>query len=462
MHPAYRSNKPGTAPDCGMALVAVYDGDSGASQTALHPGAVALSPERQRLIGVRVAIAARSEGIRSVRTTGRVVPDENRLYRIQAGTDGWIESLNNNPPGTQVAKGQVLATLYSPDIRTAQVNYLGFVAGVQRLRANASTTDMQSIEDSGRINEEQLRMYGMGDKQIKELNTTFHATSSLDLVAPGDGVVLARSVSPQQRFERGSELYRIADLRTVWIVADVHGEDGALRPGTQVTVSIPEVAKKIKATVSAATPLFDEASRTLKLRLEAGNPDLALRPDMLVNVELQFPAHAGLSVPADAVLDSGLRKIVYVETNEGVFEPRPVQTGATYGDNVTIESGINEGDRVVVAGNFLLDSESRMRSAGQSAADSKPSLTATTKPITQNAAHSPIKHVKLAAQQVDPVCGMTLRAGDKAFQENYNRKTFSFCSESCRNDFLADPARYAAGKSQGSGMGQDQADHHHD
>ena len=462
MHPAYRSDKPGIAPDCGMALVPVFEGEGSVSQTALQAGAVELSPERQRLIGVRVAIASRSDGMRTIRTTGRVVPDENHLYRIQAGTDGWVESLHNNPPGTRVTKGQVLATLYSPDIRTAQVNYLGFVAGVQRLKANASTMDMKSIEDSGRINEEQLRLYGMGDKQLNDLNTTYHATSSLDLVAPGDGVVLARGISPQQRFEKGSELYRIADLRKVWIVADVHGDDGALLPGTQVSVSVPEVGKKIKATVSAATPLFDETSRTLKLRLEANNPGLALRPDMLVNVEFESRAPAGLSIPADAVLDSGLRKVVYVETTDGIFEPRPVQIDATYGDRVTIANGINEGDRIVVAGNFLLDSESRMRSAGQQTADTKPKINAANEPVGVDATHSTIKQVKLAVEAQDTVCGMTLKAGDTAFQESYKGKTFSFCSESCRKDFLADPARYADHRTQGPSKGQDQADPHHD
>src|ERR1035437_3443011 len=158
MHPAYRSDKPGIAPDCGMALEPVYEGAPGLTQVSVQAGGVQLSPERQQLIGIRVATASRSEGTRMVRTTGRVVPDDNHLYKIQAGVDGWVESLNQNPPGTLVKKDQVLATLYSPDIRTAESTYVGFAAGVERLKAGMAAADVKNIEDSGRINEEQLRL----------------------------------------------------------------------------------------------------------------------------------------------------------------------------------------------------------------------------------------------------------------------------------------------------------------
>src|ERR1035437_1094337 len=316
MHPAYRSNKPGIAPDCGMALVPVYEGEAGVPQKTLQAGDVELSPERQRLIGIRVAVASKSAGTRMLRTTGRVVPDENHLYRIQAGVDGWVESLNQSPPGTLVTKDQVLATLYSPDIRAAESAYVGFVAGVERVKGNVAPDNLKAIEESGRVNEEQLRLLGMGDKQIKDLAASHRATSALDLVAPGDGIVLARCIAPKQRCEKGAELYRIADLSKVWIIADIHGDDGELRPGTRVKVNVPGLGKSIKATVSTATPLFDEASRTLKLRLEAENPGYLLRPDMFVDVEFESSAPTGLSIPADAVLDSGVRVVPVYDRSE--------------------------------------------------------------------------------------------------------------------------------------------------
>jgi Cu(I)/Ag(I) efflux system membrane fusion protein len=464
MHPAYRSDKPGTAPDCGMALEPVFEGESSLSQAPLQEGAVALTEQRQQLSGIRVATVSRSEGLRTIRTTGRVVPDDNNLYRIQAGFDGWIESLKENPPGTLVKRNQVLATLYSPDIRSAQVAYVGFMASVERLKQGMAQSDMRSVEDTERVNEEQLRLLGMGDVQIKQIAATHRATSSLDLVAPGDGIVLARGISPHQRFEKGTELYRIADLSKVWIVADAHGDESALLPGTRVKVNIPELDRTIEARMSTATPLFDEASRTLKLRMEADNPGLLMRPDMFVDVEFQAKLPPGLSIPAEAVLDSGLRKIVYVETSEGVFEPRPVTIAAAYGDRITVASGIKEGDRVVVSGNFLLDSESRMRSAGHSAPTTlpMPAMEAFKPPQANVAMQSKSHRATMPAELSDPVCGMTLKPEKVAFKETYQGKTFSFCSDSCHKKFLADPGKYASEKAARASVAEDQAAHSHD
>src|SRR5579871_4677057 len=134
MHPSYRSDKPGVAPDCGMSLEPVYEGEANAySQESLAPGGVALSAERQRLIGIRIAAASRSGGSRTLRTTGRIVPDDNRLYRIQAGFDGWVDSLADTPSGTLVKTDQVLATLYGPEIRTAELTYVAFLTGIERV-----------------------------------------------------------------------------------------------------------------------------------------------------------------------------------------------------------------------------------------------------------------------------------------------------------------------------------------
>ena len=446
MHPAYRSDKPGIAPDCGMALEPVYDQETGLARNSLPPGSVALNVEQQQLIGVRVVTIVKSSGSHTVRTTGRVTTDDNRVYRLIAGIDGWARSLEDNPPGTLVKKNQPLASLYSLELQSAEASYLGFLANTERLKLNIDATGKQKLEDEFRIYEDQLRLLGMGEEQLKELSSTRRTSSYLNLVAPADGIVLSRGISRQQRFEKGAELYRIADLHKVWIIADVHGEDGEFRPGTRAKVTIPELGKTIEARVSSNTPLFDATSRTLKLRLEAENPRLLLRPDMFVDVEFQVEAPDGLSVPADAVLDSGMRKIVYVETSDGVFEVRPVEIANTYGDRVALAKGVAEGDRIVVAGNFLLDSESRMRTTALTAAGSQPD-------------------VKTAAQHEalhDPVCGMTLSHSDPRFVERYQGETFSFCSESCRKKFRDDPGRYANENSARVVLDERQTDRHRD
>jgi YHS domain-containing protein len=169
---------------------------------------------------------------------------------------------------------------------------------------------------------------------------------------------------------------------------------------------------------------FDAASRTLKVRLELDNPGLILRPDMFVDVEFEIQEPEGISVPYDAVLDSGRRKVVFVSAGQGVFEPREVTTGTRYGDRVQIVQGLHQGDNVVVSGLFLLDSESRLRLAAASAA--KPALA--------------------AGATTDPVCGMAVDPAKAAHSSTYNGSNYYFCSPSCKSQFDKDPARFAAKK----------------
>jgi Cu(I)/Ag(I) efflux system membrane fusion protein len=441
MHPSYKSDKPGTAPDCGMALEPVYEGEDLASKLQLAPGAVAISQEKQQLIGVRVEPVEKNSGSRLVRTTGRVTANDNLVYKLMAGTDGWIQSLQDNPAGTVVKKDQLLASFYSREFRNAEQAYIGSLASIDRVKTSRPDDQRVLSDSSVRINEEQLRTLGMSESQIHELGTTRQVTGDIQIVAPVDGIVLARDISPAQRFEKGTELYRIADLNKVWILADLFGDQaGALKAGMRVTVNVRELAKTISAKVSDVPPLFDPASRTLKLRLEADNPGMLLRPDMLVDVEFQVPAPVGISVPQEAVLDSGLQKIVYLETSDGVFQPRPVELGAVFAGRVSVKHGLAEGDRVVTSGNFLIDSESRMRpTAAQPMNEKQETPAAHVEHKMQNASMSSAEMVH------DPVCGMTIdrsKAVASGHTETYNGETLAFCSDKCRDRFKANPAKY--------------------
>ncbi|MCU1316700.1 MAG: efflux transporter, family, subunit, partial [Candidatus Acidoferrum typicum] len=229
--------------------------------------------------------------------------------------------------------------------------------------------------------------------------------------------------------------YRIADLRKVWITADLFAGDTQLfAPGARVKATIRERGKTVFATVSDTPPLFDPASRTLKLRLEAENPGFALRPDMFVDLEFRAKAPPGLAIPQDAVIDSGLQKIVYVEASDGVFEPRPVILGTAYGNFVTVTNGLAAGEKVVTSGNFLIDSESKMRS------------TALISPVIKDAHLSSGQH---AVALRDPVCGMQLDpngASSAGHSEKYQGEMFQFCSDKCQKKFQQDPAKYAGVK----------------
>jgi RND family efflux transporter MFP subunit len=238
-------------------------------------------------------------------------------------------------------------------------------------RAKHSTSDTSIGSSAGSLASaniqqrmDQLRSIGMSAAQMEEIVQTGQFPQSIKMLSPVDGFVLARNVSPGQTFEKGAEFFRIADLRRVWIVADVFEKDGQyLRPGARVQVSLPQHAEPMTARVSAVLPQFDPASRTLKVRFEADNPGFRLRPDMLVDVTAEVSTPAAIAVPMDAVVDSGLRKTVFVEHTAGQFQPREVQTGRRWGERVEIVKGLAAGDRIAISGTFLLDSESRMKLA---------------------------------------------------------------------------------------------------
>jgi Cu(I)/Ag(I) efflux system membrane fusion protein len=338
---------------------------SSISDGKLPSGAIRIDRQKQRLIGVRVETAERGSGARLTRTTGRVAVIDDNLYRVIVGTEGWVRSLQNSSVGTVVRKDEPLAVFYSNDFLKLEQSFLFTLHTLDRVRSSGhdSADQIRQAEEQARSYEETLRSAGMGNPQIKELIKTRVATRDIAIASPADGLVVARNLSPSQQLERGTEVYRIADLTKIWILADVFtGEAPLLPPGTKVRVVLRETRQVLSATVTRDLPIFDPESRALKVRLIADNPRLVLRPEMFVDLEFATRVPTGISVPVDAVLDSGLRKIVYVETQEGIFEARPVEVGAAYGNRIAIAAGLREGERVVVAGNFLIDSESRMRS----------------------------------------------------------------------------------------------------
>jgi membrane fusion protein, copper/silver efflux system len=368
MHADYRSDHPGDCPMCGMRLEAVRaDGTAGsaAAAGALPHGAVQVSPERQQAIGVRLGVVSRSAGTRLLRTTGRVAPDENRTYPIVAAVSGWIRNVESVATGDVVKKDQVLASFYAPDAQfeMAQQSYY---TGLEMLY-RAAGTQPQS-HDSGRAVEliervaDGLRNLGVSNSQIREMAKRREVVHDIRVESPVDGVVLKRSISSGLRFDRGFEFYRIADLNRVWILADVyHHQLPFIRRGASARITTPGESRAVSATVSPSEPIFDEATLTLKVRLEASNPNRALKPGMFVDVEFPVALPPTLVVPADAIVDSGLRKTVFVDRGNGSFEPRLVETGWRAGDDVEVTKGLTAGERIVVSGTFFIDSESRMK-----------------------------------------------------------------------------------------------------
>jgi membrane fusion protein, copper/silver efflux system len=441
MHPSYTSDKPGIAPDCGMQLEPVYaDGSIGSTKkepAGLPPGMVHVTLDRQQLIGVRVAASEVAPAQRMLRFVGRAVPDETRVYVLNATIDGWITKTTQVTTGSYVKEEQVLATFYSPEFLSASSALLFALSSMDRVQAVGGNDPQNQVQKDqlAQFNvslqqyKDSLRNLGMGRRQTEELIKNRKYTESIDITAPGAGIILTRNVSEGQRFVKGQEFFRIADLRRIWVVADVYENEADLfRPGMTVRVNLPQRHRTFTGKVSSVPPIFDPASRTLKVRIEVANPDLVLRPDMFVDVEASLAVPATLTVPLEAVLDSGLRKTVFVDRGNGYFEPRKVETGRALGDRVEIARGLMAGEKIVVSGNFLLDSEARMRQAASG--------------ITGKAVR-------------DPVCGMDVdeeRSKAAGYHREFQGKGYTFCSVVCRDAFGREPQRYAASPAPAGGM----------
>jgi len=312
-------------------------------------------------------VVSRSAGTRLLRTTGRVVADENRTYPIVAAVSGWIRNVDSVTTGDTVKRDQVLASLFVPDAQfeMAQQEYY---TGLEMLYRVAGVQSQTQSHDSDRALEEVerladgLRSLGLSNSQVRVLAKRRELVHDIRVESPADGVVLKRSASPGLRFDRGFEFYRIADLTRVWILADVYRHQlPFVRRGASARITTAGEGRAASATVSQSEPSFDDSTLTLKLRLEAANPQRALKPGMFVDVEFPVNLPATLVVPADAIVDSGLRKTVFVECGNGSFEPRVVETGWRMGDDVEVTKGLTAGERIVVSGTFFIDSESRMR-----------------------------------------------------------------------------------------------------
>ena len=369
MHPDYHSEHPGTCPICGMKLEEDHArGATGgdAAARALPAGAVQVSPERQQAIGVRVGVVTRVAGTRLLRTTGRVAADENRTYPIIAAVSGWIRSAENVATGDVVKKDQVLASLFAPDAQlddAEQSYYDGLemlyrAAGAPQVPSHGSRTAVEEIERLA----DRLRSLGVSNSQAREWARRRELVHDIRLESPVDGVVLKRGAAPGLRFDRGFEFYRIADLNRVWILADLYRDQlPMIRRSVSARITTAAESRALAATVSRSEPIFDEATLTLKVRLEAANPQRALKPGMFVDVEFPVDLPPALVVPADAIVDSGLRKTVFVECGDGCFEPRLVETGSRIGDDVEVTKGLTPGERIVISGTFFIDSETRMK-----------------------------------------------------------------------------------------------------
>ena len=362
MHPAYKSDKPGIAPDCGMQLVPKYaDDDIG----KMPVGTVKVAPDKQQLIGVRTETVERENLMRSVRTTGQLTADETKIAHVHVKISGFIDKVFVDYVGQLVKKGQPLFTLYSPELVATQEEYLIAKRGDKYLGNSQFTDVSQGAQSLLRSTRERLKLWDISDEQIKKLDETGEVTKTLTFYSPISGFVTDRKAFPETAITPDMDLYLISDLSTIWVNADVYEyEVPFVKVGQTADMQLSSYAgKTYTGKITYIYPTVDPVSRTVKVRIEFSNSNFDLKPQMFANVQLKINYGDQVLVPQEAVMDSGDKQYVFVVLDGTTFEPRTIQMGAKLEGKVVVLSGLRPGETIVTSGNFLIDSESRLKSA---------------------------------------------------------------------------------------------------
>ncbi|MEI6209226.1 MAG: efflux RND transporter periplasmic adaptor subunit [Desulfuromonadales bacterium] len=373
MHPFIIKDKPGTCPICGMELIKkLNDAQTSTSQTAEQKqlaamlGHVSLSPTQRVMANVATVAVRQATLNKEINAVGIVQYDQSRQAKVTAWIAGRIDQLHVNTVGSVVSKDKPVAEVYSPDLLATQQEYLLAVKSRDQLKESPIPSISQNGEGLVSSARQRLMLYGVKESQIAELEKAGRPTIRLPVYTPLSGIVIEKMVQQGQYVNTGDVLFTIADLSTVWVEVEVYeNEFPNIHMGQSVEIrshSFP--GKSFTGRISFIYPFLDPRTRTVKARVEMPNPGLKLKPDMFVNAIIKIPLGAAIVVPVTAVIDTGKRQVVWVETSAGMFEPRDVQPGQRTDENVQILSGLKPGDKVAVSGGYLIDSESQLKGGG--------------------------------------------------------------------------------------------------
>ena len=363
MNPGSKYDKPGKAPD-GMDLVPVYE-ESPVPQQEAPKGALRITPEKQQLIGVQYGVVEARAVSKTIRAVAQLTYDETRITKVHSRIAGWIERVYVDFTGQLVKAGQPLLTVYSPDLVATQDEYLLAL----RARDNLGDSHFRDVADGANslleAARKRLELWDISDQQIAEVEKTRKPVTALTLYSPVSGFVTARNSYGKQRITPETELYAIADLSTVWAIADFYEYEARdVQLGQEVALAVSAFpGRSFRGKVTYIYPQLDNSTRTLRARVELPNPDFILKPDMYATAELKIDYGRRLCIPQEAVLDSGTEQVVFVALEGGYFESRKVQLGDRVDNQVIVLSGLKAGEKIVTSGNFLIDSESTLKSA---------------------------------------------------------------------------------------------------
>ncbi len=318
-------------------------------------GPIVLSPTAQVAVGMQTQLVTRERLERVVRVVGSVTTDQTRETDVRTRINGWVERIHVDYVGKSVRKGDPLYDLYSPDLISTQNEYL------DALKRGSMGDEAASAALT------RLRLWGVADKEVQKLTTSRKPLHSVTFYAPANGIVVRKAAVQGSYLTPEAELYYLADLSTVWLQLTLYEADVSLiNIGDQVSVSLPyDPERHYSGEIGYIFPEIEAQTRTTKARVELVNDDQFLRPGMFVDAEVRKVLPAMLVVPADAVLETGLRHIAFVKEGDEALAPRELQLGVRVGEKIAILSGLKEGESVVVSASFLIDAESRLQAALQ-------------------------------------------------------------------------------------------------
>ena len=356
MHPQVHLDHAGQCPICSMPLVPVLRAEQAA-------GMIRVDDQRRAQLGIATTRVVKAPLELELRAEGRLVVDETRLHDVTLKVGGYVDHLAVNATGQRVRKGDVLLTLYSPELYAAQQEYLIARQGRDAAHAAGDATRGDALIAGAAT---KLRLWGMGDEQLRALAETNRPIERVPFRAPADGVVIEKAVIDGDAVTAGQRLFRIADLDQIWVEADVYEADVArIARGDTARVTLTYLpGRTFEGKVAFVYPYLDPTSRTGRVRIALANPQLELKPDMFATVMFKQRLDDRLQIPSTAVIYTGPRRVVFVDLGGGQLRPQDVTIGAHGKDVVEVLDGLHDGDVIVSSGNFLVAAESRIRSAG--------------------------------------------------------------------------------------------------
>ncbi|MEX2089340.1 MAG: efflux RND transporter periplasmic adaptor subunit [Bacteroidota bacterium] len=473
MHPWFTSDKPGKAPDCGMDLVPVYEGESDTKGIKIDPVTV-------QNIGVKTETAEKRKLSKVIRAVGKIEFDETKVYSVNSKIMGWVEKLFVDYTGKLIRKGDPLMELYSPELVSTQEEYLQAIRYRQQMQHSSLEEARRGADALVESAKRRLLYWDVTEADIQELEKRGAPRKTMTFYSPVTGIVMDKMIFQGKSVMAGMELYKIADLSTVWVIADIYQyELPWVKVGQQTEIELSYLpARTFRGTITYIYPMLSMETKTARARIEVRNtPNIDLKPGMYATVKLISPIVVGaVAVPDQAIIRSGERNIVVIALGGGYFDPREVKLGVMAHGYVQILEGVKEGEKIVTSSQFLIDSESNLKAAvglmlGHAGHDMStgtkreqpeqqvqqpseheghdtPSGQNATSGETMESAPKKGEHSAHETKQpievknvVDPVCGMEITPNEEQ-SYLYKGKKYYFCSVEDMEKFKNDPEKY--------------------